>query len=304
MDRFAVLTAFVHVAETKSFSAAARALRLSKSVISRQIAGLEAELGVLLFQRTTRSLALTEAGGRYLEQVSRILAELKEADASASQLQAAPRGRLRLSAPMSFGILHLAQAIPDFLKRYPDVEVDLSMSDRVVDLVEEGYDMAVRIGRLGDSSLIARRLAPIRMVVCASPEYFAHRGIPATPQDLSRHECLAYSLAASPGTWRFQAPGGATVSVEIKSTRMAANNGDVLRMAALKGLGICYLPTFIVGADLQAGTLVSALTDVISADLAAYAVYPTSRHLSPKVRAFVDFLIDWFGPVPYWDLVQ
>lgn len=303
MDRFAVLTAFVHVAETKSFSAAARVLRLSKSVISRQIAGLEAELGVLLFQRTTRSLALTEAGTRYLEQVSRILTDLEDADASLSQLQAAPRGRLRLSAPMSFGVLHLAQAIPDFLKRHPDVDIDLSMSDRVVDLVEEGYDMAVRIGRLGDSSLIARRLAPIRMVVCASPEYFARRGIPTTPQELSHHDCLTYSLTASPGIWRFQTPDGSTSSSEIKG-RMVANNGDVLRMAALKGLGVCYLPTFIVGADLQAGTLVSALTDFISADLAAYAVYPTSRHLSPKVRAFVDFLIDWFGPVPYWDLVQ
>lgn len=303
MDRFAVLEAFLRVAETKSFSEAARRLRASKSVVSRQVAALEAELGARLFHRTTRSLTLTEVGQGYLERVSRILADLEEADLSVSRLQGAPRGRLRVSAPMSFGFLHLAQAIPDFLVRFPEVEVDLSMSDRFVDLVEEGFDLAVRIGRLGDSSLVARRLAPIRMALCGSPDYLARRGTPLGPQNLAHHDCLFYSQTSAPDAWRFVTPEGAPMQVDIKG-RMRANNGDALRVAALRGLGLCYLPTFIVGADLQAGTLVSLLSDFIPSDSAAYAVYPSTRHLSPKVRAFVDFLAEWFGSVPYWDLVR
>ncbi len=181
--------------------------------------------------------------------------------------------------------------------------MDLSMSDRVVDLVDEGFDLAVRIGRLSDSSLIARRLFPVRMVVCASPDYLARRGTPLTPRDLGQHDCLIYTLPASPGTWRFQDADGDALQVDVNG-RVRANNGDALRAAALKGLGLCYLPTFIVGADLQASTLVSVLNDYMPSDSAAYAVYPTARHLLPKVRAFVDFLCDWYGNTPYWDLVQ
>jgi DNA-binding transcriptional LysR family regulator len=302
LDRLAALGAFVRVAETRSFSEAARRLGASKSAVSRHVAALEAELGVRLFHRTTRSLTLTEAGRAYVEQVSRILGELEAADASISRLQAAPRGRLRVSTPMSFGILHLAQAIPDFLTRYPEVEIDLSLSDRFVDLVEEGYDLAVRIGRLAESSLIARRLAPIHMVVCASPDYLAARGRPAVPEDLARHDCLRYRSEAAAESWAFVTPEGKPLSVDVAG-RVRANNGDTLRMAALKGLGLAYLPTFIVGGDLQAGTLVSVLTGHMPADMAAYAVYPTTRHLSLKVRAFVDFLAGWFGDTPYWDLV-
>ncbi len=302
MDRLASLTAFVRVAETGSFSEAARRLGMSKSVISRQVAALEAELGARLFQRTTRSLTLTEAGHGYVEQVSRILADLEAADASVSRLQAAPRGRIRVSAPMSFGFLHLAQAIPDFLKRYPEVAIDLAMTDRFVDLVEEGFDLAIRLGKLADSSLIARRLAPVRMAVCASPDYLEAAGTPVVPGDLAHHACLSYSLWSAADSWHFVTPDGKDQQVEIKG-RMRANNGDALRVAALKGLGVCYLPTFIVGADLQSGSLVSVLGDFMPKDRAAHAVYPTSRHLSPKVRAFVDFLSEWFGHAPYWDLV-
>jgi DNA-binding transcriptional LysR family regulator len=302
LDRFAVLQAFVRVAEAESFSGAARRLRASKSVVSRQVSALEADLGVRLFHRTTRSLTLTEAGQGYLAQVSRILADLDDADASLSRLQAKPRGRLRISAPMSFGFLHLARALPDFLERYPEVEADLSMSDRYVDLVEEGFDLAIRIGRLEDSSLIARHLAPIRMAVCGSPAYLDRRGIPAHPRDLSGHDCLCYTLMSGSDVWDFVADGEA-MPVEIAG-RLRADNGDALRVAALRGLGLCYLPTFIAGADLQSGSLVSVLGEFMPADFAAYAVYPTARLLSPKVRAFVDFLIERFGGTPYWDLVD
>ena len=285
------------------FPQAARRLRSSKSAVSRNVGALESELGVRLFHRTTRSLTLTEAGRGYFERATRILADLEEANLAVSQLQSAPRGRLRVSAPMSFGFLHLAPALPDFLARYPEVAVDLAMNDRFVDLIDEGFDVAVRIGAMEDSSLIARRLAPIRRVVCASPAYFEARGLPLSPDDLKGHECLFNSNIASSQEWRFTAPDGKSWPVEVKG-RLSANNGDALRAAALQGLGIVNLPTFIVGGDLQAGALVTALDEFISQDMAMSAVYPHSRHLSPKVRAFVDFLADRFGPRPYWDLVE
>ncbi len=303
MDRLAAIEAFVRVAEAQSFSEAARRLRSSKSAVSRNVGALESELGVRLFHRTTRSLTLTEAGRGYFERATRILADLEEANLAVGQLQSAPRGRLRVSAPMSFGFLHLAPALPDFLARYPEVAVDLAMNDRFVDLIDEGFDVAVRIGALEDSSLIARRLAPIRRVVCASPAYFEARGLPLSPEDLKGHECLFNSNIASSQEWRFTAPDGKSWPVEVKG-RLSANNGDALRAAALQGLGIVNLPTFIVGGDLQAGALVTALDEFISQDMAMSAVYPHSRHLSPKVRAFVDFLADCFGPRPYWDLVE
>lgn len=303
MDRFAALEAFVRVAETQSFSEAARRLRVTKSAVSRHVSALEAELGARLFQRTTRSLSLTEAGRGYLERASRILDDLADADRAVSQLQAAPRGRLRLSAPMSFGFLHLAPALTDFLVRYPEVEVDVAMNDRFVDLVNEGYDVAVRIGALEDSSLIARKLAPARRAICASPAYLAARGAPLTPDDLKNHDCLFNSNLATAREWRFTAPDGATLPVAV-SGRFSANNGDALRVAALRGLGLANLPTFIAGADLQAGALVTVLDAFLSQDLTINAVYPHARHLSPTVRAFVDFLADRFGPRPYWDLVE
>ena len=301
MDRLSSLQAFVRVAETGSFSEAARRLRSSKSAVSRQVSALEAELGARLLHRTTRSLTLTEAGRGYFERAARILADLDEADRSVSALQTAPRGRLRVNAPMSFGFLHLAPAIPDFLSRYPEVEIDMIMNDRFVDLVDEGFDVAVRIGHLEDSSLVARRLAPIRRVVCASPAYLAARGTPASPDELKMHACLCYSNV--PREWRFVAADGRPWPVEVKGP-LSANNGDALRIAALKGVGMINQPTFIVGGDLQTGELVSVLADFVPQDLSLHAVYPHSRHLSPKVRAFVDFLAARFGPRPYWDLVE
>jgi len=300
MDRFAALEAFVKVAETQSFSQAARRLRTSKSAVSRNVGALEAELGARLFNRTTRSLNLTEAGRAYLERVTRILADLEGADQALGELQAKPRGRLMVSAPMSFGFLHLAPALPEFLARFPEVEVDLSLGDRFVDLVDEGFDCALRIGALPDSSLMARRIVPIRRALCASPDYFRRRGTPQAPEDLRSHECLRKSNVARTQEWRFVDEHGKATLVAV-SGRISANNGDALRVMALAGFGVAQLPTFIVGADLKAGALVSALDRFIPQDLAMSAVYPHSRHLSPKVRAFIDFLVERFGKRPYWD---
>jgi DNA-binding transcriptional LysR family regulator len=300
MGRLRTLEAFVRVAEIRSFSEAARRLRSSKSAVSRQVAALERELGARLLHRTTRSLTLTEAGRGYLERASRILADLDEANASVSRLQSAPRGRLRVNAPMSFGFLHLAPAVPDFLARYPEVEVDMIMNDRFVDLVDEGFDVAVRIGQLQDSSLVARQLAPICRVVCASPAYLRARGIPDSPEDLKTHECLLYSNVAVPNQWHFTASDGRQWTVEVKG-RLSTNNGDALVAAALAGFGMVYHPTFIVGRHLQAGTLVKVLEQFVHQTAVVSAVYPHARHLSPKVRAFVDFLVERFGPRPYWD---
>lgn len=298
MDRLLAMEAFVRAADGRSFSLAARQMRLSKSVVSRQIAALEAALGARLLQRTTRTLTLTEAGRLYLDRARRVLAEVEDAERSVGQLSDAPRGQLRVSAPMSFGFLHLAPAIPAFLARHPDVTIDMSLTDRFVDLVEEGFDVAVRIGRLRDSSLIARRLAPSRLVVCGSPDYFARRGVPRTPADLAGHECLHNTNI--PEQWSFALPGGGVQMVDI-TARLSANNGDALQAAAREGAGLVYLPSFIVGRDLQAGRLRSVLDEFTMVGATVNAVYPHARHLSPKVRVFVDFLAERFGPEPYWD---
>lgn len=300
MNRLVAMQAFVRVAETRSFSAAARQMRLSKSVVSRHIAGLEAELGARLLNRTTRALTLTEAGRIYLERAARILSDIADADQSVGQLQDSPRGHLRVNAPMSFGFLHLAAALPDFLERHPGVSVEMTMNDRYVDLVEEGFDVGVRIGTLEDSSLVARRLAPARMAVCASPAYLAKRGIPQKPGDLARHDCLCNTTVGTAHAWRFVTADGRPQIIEVTG-RLSANNGDALQAAACAGQGFVYLPTFIVGRDLQSGRLRSVLDRFMPTGSTVNAVYPHSRHLSPKVRAFVDFLADRFGPTPYWD---
>ncbi|MFO1183384.1 MAG: LysR family transcriptional regulator [Bauldia sp.] len=296
----AALQTFVSVATTGSFSEAARRLKTSKSAVSRTIGALETQLGVRLLQRTTRKLTLTEAGSGYRDRAQRIIADLEDADLALSNRPAAPRGRLKVSAPASFGCLHLAPAIPAFLKLYPDLAVDLVMSNRFVDIVEEGFDAAVRIGAQDESSLVARRLAPIRRVVCASPGYFRRRGKPKTPEDLRQHDCLPLGEAPSAREWRFVGTDGTPLAVAANG-RLSINNGEALRAAALAGLGIVNLPSFIVGEDLKAGRLVSVLDAFVPQDTAVSVVYPEARHLSAKVRAFVDFLAGRFGPKPYWD---
>jgi len=299
MDRLAAMQAFARVAEAGSFSAAARQLGMAKSVVSKLVMGLENHLGARLINRTTRRLSLTEAGIAYYESCTRILAAVEEAELSVGRLQAVPRGRLKVNASMSFGFLHLAPAIPDFLAHHPEVEIDLTLNDQFTDLVQEGYDVAVRIGALPDSSLIARKLAPSRRVLCASPAYLDRHGVPQVPEDLARHNCLGYAYLVTGNEWRFRGPDREH-AVRV-SGNFDVNNGDALRAAALGGLGIAQLPTFIIGQDLAAGTLRCLLSDYVLPETNIHAVYPHNRHLSAKVRAFVDFLAERFGPEPYWD---
>ena len=301
MDQFTALKSFVAVGEAQSFTEAARRLRITKSAVSRQVSDLESELGARLLHRTTRSLSLTEAGHAYFQRAARILADLEDANRAVEEMRAAPRGKLRVSAPMSFGYLHLMPAISDFLWRYPDVVVDLAMNDEFVDLVDEGFDIAVRITTLPSSSLISRTLATARRVICASPEYLSAHDAPKTPDDLKSHVCLFYSNIGSARDWRFVSPDGAPWHVSVHG-RLSANNGDALRIAALSGHGLVNLPTFLVGPDVLSGKLITVLDTFVAQDLSINAVYPHSRHLSPTVLAFVDFLVDRFAPEPYWDL--
>ena len=290
---------FARVVAAKSFSGAAVQLGLSKSAVSKQIGQLEDRLGARLLNRTTRRLALTETGRVFYEHCVRVLAEVEEAEQAVFSLNDRPRGLLRVSLPMSFGLLHVAPAIPDFLRQAPDLRVELTFNDRVVDLIEEGHDLAVRIAALPDSSLVARRLAPNRMVVCGAPDYLARHGVPVMPADLKQHNCLLYTYAPVPEEWRFPGPTGDIV-VPVGGT-LRTNNADALRLAALAGVGLILIPSFMVGEDLQAGRLQALLCDHVVQASSVYAVYPTKRHLTPKVRAFLDFLTERFGPEPYWD---
>ena len=303
MDQLTAIKSFVAVADAQSFSEAARRLRITKSTVSRQVGDLESELGARLLHRTTRSLSLTEAGHAYFERAARILADLEDASRAVEEMRASPRGKLRISAPMSFGHRHLMPALSDFLLRYPDVVVDLAMNDEFVDLIEEQFDVAVRITTLPSSSLISRTLALARRVICASPEYLAAHGAPDTPDDLKSHVCLFYSNLASARDWRFVTPDGAPWRVTVHG-RLSANNGDALRIAALRGHGLANLPTFIVGPDVLSGKLATVLDSFVAQDLTISAVYPHSRHLLPTVLSFVDFLVDQFAPEPYWDVAE
>ena len=299
MENLAGMAVFAKVVEAKSFTAAAAQLGISKSAVSKQVSRLEDNLGARLLNRTTRRLSLTETGAAFYERCTRVVAEAEEAALAVTRLQSEPRGRLKLNAPMSFGLLHVAPAIPAFLARYPDLHIDMTMTDSFTDLGEEGYDLAIRIATLADSSLIARRLAPNRRVVCATPAYFERHGTPRRPEDLAHHNCLSYAYMPLEEQWQFSVEGRSRpVAV---SGNFRTNNGDALRAAALAGLGVSVLPTFIVGRDIQDGRLAAVLAEHVISNSSVYAVYPHNRHLSAKVRAFVDFLVGQFGPEPYWD---
>lgn len=299
MDKLDDMMAFIKVVEARSFTAAGARLGLSKSVVSRRIAELEDRLGARLLNRTTRKLSLTEIGQAFYERCARIVADVEEAERAVGDLHGAPRGRLRVNAPVSFGRLHLAAAIVAFIERYPAIEIDVDLNDRYVDLLEDGYDLAVRVGRLRDSSLVARKLAPSRRAVVASPDYLERHGTPETPADLAQHNCLLYTNIPTAEQWQF-ADGDGAYSVKV-SGRMRANNGDLACAAAVAGLGIAVLPTFLCGAALGAGDLTALNLPLKTTETGVYAVYPQNRHLSSKVRAFVDFLAARFGPSPYWD---
>lgn len=293
MDKLESLRAFTRVVQHGSFSEAARELRLSRSAVSKYVGELEQQLGVQLLVRTTRSVAATESGLAYFERARAILADLEEADLAVTRLQAEPRGLLRVNAPMSFGTLHLGRAIADFMGLHPDLQIQLILSDAMVDPVQEGFDVTIRIADLPSSSLIARKIAPALPVACASPGYLAQHGTPRHPRDLRQHRCLAYGQITTGNTWKLAGADGEHV-IQLPWT-LCANNGEVLRDAAVAGLGIALLPTFIVGPDLDQDRLQPILMDYRANDLSIYAIYPPTRHLSSKVRLFIDFLVDRFG---------
>ncbi len=296
MDHVTAMRVFRRVVELESFVGAARDLGLSKAAVSKNVAGLEAHLGVRLLERTTRRMRTTEAGLAYYQRCLRILAEIEEADLEAAQQSRVPKGLLRVSAPMSFGLLHLAPIIAGFLERYPEIEVDLDMNDRAVNLVEEGYDIAIRGGgTFADSSLVAQRIIPVGRVLCASPRYLAARGVPAVPQDLQAHACLVYSLSSSPRNWRLIGPEQ-SVSIAIKGP-YSVNNSIALREAALAGAGIALLPAFVIGTELEDGRLVRLLEDWQPEEQALYALFPQRRYLAPKIRCFIEYLMERLRPV-------
>ncbi|KQT11376.1 LysR family transcriptional regulator [Ramlibacter sp. Leaf400] len=288
MDRFQEMRVFAAVVDAGSFVAAADALEMSKPAVSRHVAELEQRLGVRLLHRTTRRLSLTVEGEVFLARCRDLLAGVDEAEAEVSARGGSVVGLLKVSAPVSFGVLNLAPLWADFMAQHPQLTLDLTLTDRFIDLVDEGYDMAVRVARLPSSSLVSRRLASTRMVLCASPRYLEKRGAPARPSDLSAHDVLAYNLLATGDTWEFEGPQG-TVAVKVKP-RMQTNSGDTCRAVALGGGGIVLQPTFLVSADLQRGDLVEVMPGYRSAELGIYAVYPTRKHMPPKVRLLIDFL--------------
>lgn len=300
MDRMAEIQTFVHVAEAGGIGAAADRLGLAKSAVSRRLKDLEERLGVRLVNRTTRQLSLTDTGKTYYERATRILADLEDADQTAAAVHGALSGRLKIAGPQSFGVLHLLPAVTSFLETHPDVWIDLDVTDNRVDVVHEGFDVAVRIGQLEDSSLIARKLAPVRNIVCASPSYLEKHGTPEHPEDLMNHTYLRYSNVPERRIFSWIDEHGRERVVNPKA-RLMANNGEMLQAAAELGLGIISQPTFLIYRALEEGRLVPILPGIEWWQLGAYALYPPGRHLSAKVRAFVDHLAASFGDPPYWD---
>ena len=299
MDKLGSIKAFTKVVEHGNFSEAGRELRLSRSAVSKYVIELERELGVQLLNRTTRSVSPTDNGRAYYQRCLAILADLEEADMAVTQAQVEPRGLLRVNAPMSFGTLHLGKAVADFMSRFPELVIQIVLGDHFVDPVQEGFDVTLRIADLASSSLIARRIVPARRVLCAAPAYLAGRGAPRHPNDLRSHACLTYDHLATGTQWKLSgADGDHWIQVDWN---LCANNGEVLRDAAVAGHGIALLPTFLVGPDLQSGRLVSVLDGYAAPDLTLYAIYPPTRHLSVKVRLFIDFLVERFGNNPVWD---
>ncbi|MUG94580.1 LysR family transcriptional regulator [Scytonema sp. UIC 10036] len=299
-DRFESIRSFVAVAQRLSFVEAAETLRIDSSTLSRRIRRLEKTLGVRLFNRNTRHVVLTEAGAIYLVRCLDILARLDEADAAISSLSGDPRGVLHLTLPVAFGQRHITPALPEFLALYPRINLELFFTDRFVDVLEENIDVAVRIGKLRDSQLIARKLAPNRRVLCASLDYLNRYGRPEKPEDLEKHNCLIFSLLATGNTWHFSC-GEKQVNVPVQG-RIVSDNAEALYQAALSGCGIALLATFIVGKDLRCGRLLTVLDEWTTPQTDIFAVFAPGRYVPSKIRVFVDFLIERFRGVPYWEL--
>ncbi|MCK9913426.1 LysR family transcriptional regulator [Microbacteriaceae bacterium K1510] len=294
------MTVFAKVVEKGSFVAAARQTRLSPTAVSKHVQALENWLGVRLLNRSTRRIALTEAGEAFHARCTRILAEIDEASDLAGVLQTTLRGRLRVSAPGSFGIQHITPAIVDFMAAQPAIAVQLDLNDRYVDVLGEGYDLAIIVGHLPDSALTARRLAPARFVTCAARSYLKRRGTPRRPEELRNHDCLQYTgFLWAAHEWHFSGPDGADIAAPV-SVRFASST-EALRAAVLRGAGILQCPLYAVSADIKAGRLVSLLTSYSVPEFNVYAIHAQGRHPSAKLRAFIDFLARRFGPKPPWD---
>lgn len=293
MDRLAAMRAFVGTVEHRSFAEAARALRLSRSAVSKHVGDLERELGVQLLSRTTRRVTPTELGQLYFDRVSAILADLDDADRVAMERQAAPSGLLRINAPMSFGTIMLGPVIADFLRDHPELRMHVTLSDDRADPVQDGLDVTLRIADLPSSSLVARKIMPVERVFCASRAYLDAHGVPETPADLRRHRALAYGYLATGNQWKLSgADGDHWVDPHWM---LCANNAELLRDAALAGQGLALLPTFIAGDALRDGRLVRVLADWEPPPLTLYALYPPTRHLAAKTRVFIDFLVRAFA---------
>ena len=292
MDRFEAMRVFAAVVDAGSFVAASDALPMSKAAVSRHVAELESHLGVRLLNRTTRRLSLTPEGEVFHARCKEVLASVDEAEAEITSRSGEANGLLRVNAPFTFGLLHLAPLWMAFMASHPKLTLDVTLSDRVVDLVEEGFDMAVRIARLPDSSLVSRQIASTRLVLCASPTYLRQHGTPRHPAELAQHQVAAYSLFSMGDHWAFTGPRG-PVSVKV-SPRLRCNNGDTCRLAALRHQGIVLQPSFLVGPDLQAGTLVELMPEFKSIELGVYVVYPSRKFVAPKVRLLIDFLVEAF----------
>ena len=301
MDRFENMGAFIRVVEAGSISGAADRLGVAKSAVSRRLKELEEHLGVELFHRTTRQMNLTDTGRAFYHQAVRILDDVLEAELATSQAHGTLKGSLKIALPSSFGLMHIGPVINDFLKEHPQVEFDLDFNDREVDLIQEGFDLAIRIANLPDSSLIARRFAPVKTVMCASPDYLEQMGIPQSPDELIEHQCLVYSLLRDFEYWHLSDAKGNEVKTKIRPY-LKASTGEFIRDAAVAGLGIVLIPTFIAYKEIERGTLVPVLNDYKPPQINAYAIYPQTRHLSQRVRTFVDLLVKRFEGTPYWDL--
>ncbi|BDT69536.1 HTH-type transcriptional regulator DmlR [Comamonadaceae bacterium OS-1] len=292
MDKFQEMRAFAHVVHEGSFVRAADALDLSKTAVSRLVGDLEARLGTRLLQRTTRKLSLTQEGEVFYERCKELLDGIEEAEAELSTHTGEAIGQLRVNAPVSFGMVHLSPLWPQFMALHPKVVLEVSLADRMVDLVEEGYDLAVRIARLPSSSLVSRSLTSTRLVVCASPEYLRRQGTPTHPSEIAHHAVITYTLLASGDYWEFEGPQG-PVKVKVQP-RMRTNSGDTCCAAALGHQGIVLQPAFMVETHLASGALVEVLPQYRAVELGVYALYPSRKHLTPKVRALVDFLVEAF----------
>ena len=293
MDRLAEMEAFLAVVDHGGFTDAAKRIGISKSAVSKHVSSLEARLGARLLNRTTRRVSPTEIGLAYYDKAIRVVADATEADAMVNAMQSTPRGELRISVPMSFGITHLAPAVGLFLQEYPDVSVHMTMDDRFVELVSEGFDLAIRIGELPDSTLRARKIAEAEMNMVASPEYLERNGNPGCLDDLTGHNLLHYTHLATGNYWKLKAPSGAERHIRVGG-RLTANNGNVLMQGALAGLGLAMLPSFIIGDKIKTGELVLIMTDCVTARPGIYAVYPPGRFPQPKLRAFIKFLATYF----------